>query len=693
MTVANNKILIRKISWENVRNFEQLQLPDNDNNLNDSTSLVQIQNGYGKTTTLYLLRSIFTSQPIDKKYVKSGYRYRYPHTNWGGDQNSPSKFYVEFDINDEFCRIGIEIDHQNMQQKFTTFREKLGGEKDGWIPPQVFRKLFEKKDDFAKLFVLDGELAKELNRATGSEVVNNSIKQVTNLAGLHTLVGSGNETGQITRVKQEKLSSLLGGADKRSEKLKNTLEILQQTIEFQRGKLKDAKQEIADTKQEIIDSKQQLDDLDSKISQNSEDLEDAKKQLGISSRELEKRSLSVLNRLFKPAFAYPKWTEVQQYHASQVKAKLPRSVGRTWFKEVMDLGNCICGRKWDDPSKEYVRNHLEDYLDSRVMTYVKEMQDAVAEHSSSTTLAGEIKRIKDGQIKNVQNSQRVDDIRSKASQKDREKYKELNEEIGKMKEMLVSWEYIRDEIGSEKLEFIKEWSLNKDMYNTDGTITKDMAKIKRIDNIKCLRDIEFEIEKEIAQIGGAQNIADGAELIQKIISEVLSKVEEEIKIELENRMNSSISKMVGAGLDGGLEVRITSSGLQYYNPNGDLQLGVNMAAELGGTYAFISALYEYAEVSIPLVLDSPLAGFGQGMSAAWTELVPPTFDQVIALINSSEMISLKGWFEANDIDCYLIRRSGENITTGRPQTGKMIIDSDKKNFTNYESDVLKRGGE
>ena len=55
---------------------------------------------------------------------------------------------------------------------------------------------------------------------------------------------------------------------------------------------------------------------------------------------------------------------------------------------------------------------------------------------------------------------------------------------------------------------------------------------------------KFEIEKEIAQIGGAQNIADGAELIQKIISEVLSKVEEEIKIELENRMNSSISKMV-----------------------------------------------------------------------------------------------------------------------------------------------------
>ena len=156
-------------------------------------------------------------------------------------------------------------------------------------------------------------------------------------------------------------------------------------------------------------------------------------------------------------------------------------------------------------------------------------------------------------------------------------------------------------------------------------------------------------------------------------------------------MNKSIDRMVGAGLDGGLDVKITPSGLQYFNPAGDLQSGVNMAAELGGSYAFISALYEYAEVSIPLVLDTPLAGFGQGMSAAWTELVPPTFDQVIALINSNEMISLKGWFETNDIDCYLIRRNDEDIRTASPQTGKMIVDTDKDNFSNYESDVLNKG--
>ena len=217
--MAKNKIKILRISWENVRNFERLDLPSSKETFSNNTSLVQIQNGYGKTTTLYLLRSIFTSKPIDREYIKTGYKYRFPHKKWGGDSDSASKFHVEFDIDGEFCRIGIEIDHNNMTQKFTTFRDKLGGRVDGWNPPHIFKRLFQGKDDFAKLFILDGELAKELNRSTGSEVVNNSIKQVTNLAGLYSLVGSGGTTGQINRVKQERLSNVIGDGEDRGLKL------------------------------------------------------------------------------------------------------------------------------------------------------------------------------------------------------------------------------------------------------------------------------------------------------------------------------------------------------------------------------------------------------------------------------------------------------------------------------------------
>ena len=120
--MTSDKIKILKMSWENVRNFERLELPSSNDKFSNNTSLVQIQNGYGKTTTLYLLRSIFTSRPIDREYIKTGYRYRFPHKKWGGDSDSASKFHVEFDdklgecqalslefLNSEFCKFDNNV--------------------------------------------------------------------------------------------------------------------------------------------------------------------------------------------------------------------------------------------------------------------------------------------------------------------------------------------------------------------------------------------------------------------------------------------------------------------------------------------------------------------------------------------------------------------------------------------------------
>ena len=119
--MTSNKIRIKRFYWENIRNFELLEVPrKQDGYLDDraKTSLLLIQNGYGKTTTLYLLRALFTQTPIPKNLIKDGYRYR---NKWGGDKNEISKFYVELDINDEFWRLGIEIDPVSLTQKFTTF--------------------------------------------------------------------------------------------------------------------------------------------------------------------------------------------------------------------------------------------------------------------------------------------------------------------------------------------------------------------------------------------------------------------------------------------------------------------------------------------------------------------------------------------------------------------------------------------
>ena len=128
-----------------------------------------------------------------------------------------------------------------------------------------------------------------------------------------------------------------------------------------------------------------------------------------------------------------------------------------------------------------------------------------------------------------------------------------------------------------------------------------------------MRRAETSIIDELAKIGGAANIAKGVDLIHEIISDVLTKIGEEIRIALQFQMNKSIDRMVGAGLDGGLDVKITSfraaiTQQEIYN------LVLIWQAELGGSYAFISALYEYAR-------GFDTSGFGYSIGRFWTRYV------------------------------------------------------------------------
>ena len=136
------------MDWSNIRNFENIGYGSPEEKdifqLNNSPySLLQIQNNYGKTTTMHLLRSIFTGIEIPEEF-REGYRYRKGDVDWGGDSNAPSVFSVIFEINGEICEIQTSINHHTGKQKFFTFREKWGnekgkGRKDGWKPPKILR--------------------------------------------------------------------------------------------------------------------------------------------------------------------------------------------------------------------------------------------------------------------------------------------------------------------------------------------------------------------------------------------------------------------------------------------------------------------------------------------------------------------------------------------------------------------------
>ena len=102
---------------------------------------------------------------------------------------------------------------------------------------------------------------------------------------------------------------------------------------------------------------------------------------------------------------------------------------------------------------------------------------------------------------------------------------------------------------------------------------------------------------------------------------------------------------------------------------------------------------------MPIIVDPPLAGFGMGMVKSWTEVVPGSFAQTIALINSAEKRALKFWWEPNssEIEFFTLLRENENHLTGQdhdwnedseqPTTGAMYVTSDLQIFSDYESEI------
>ena len=80
---------IRKVSWESIRQMEDIEV-----NPQDGRNFWQIRNGYGKTTTLLLLRHIFTGNQPNTEELR---HFKYNQT-FGGDAKH-GKFCVDYLLN------------------------------------------------------------------------------------------------------------------------------------------------------------------------------------------------------------------------------------------------------------------------------------------------------------------------------------------------------------------------------------------------------------------------------------------------------------------------------------------------------------------------------------------------------------------------------------------------------------------
>ena len=138
-------------------------------------------------------------------------------------------------------------------------------------------------------------------------------------------------------------------------------------------------------------------------------------------------------------------------------------------------------------------------------------------------------------------------------------------------------------------------------------------------------------------------------------------------------------------------MKFNSEGLIFVNEFDEEQSGANMGAVLAGAYSFIAAMADLGSVDVPLVVDSPVTGMDFSTAESWCQAIWPQFDQIVAFITPGE----RGLIEKRrGGNTKLYGRSVKRVTmhrkdekkSGKPQKGKMVLNSGDAWFRGYQAD-------
>ena len=114
-------VRISGIEWFWISNIEKASWTVDDSR---GTQIIQMHNGVGKTTTLYLLQSIFTgihpSKILEEDILFARCRYKGPKFDDYKKKDGPSRISVSLEIDGEDWILGLEVNSEENTSEFFT---------------------------------------------------------------------------------------------------------------------------------------------------------------------------------------------------------------------------------------------------------------------------------------------------------------------------------------------------------------------------------------------------------------------------------------------------------------------------------------------------------------------------------------------------------------------------------------------
>lgn len=624
------KILSLKI--KDIRDFDNLHLHFSSNDKCHHITLIQMPNGTGKTTTINILRHLFSGSKFDSQEVMELKPKLFEATRGSAE--------LALMIENERYTVKVEFNYDMGSHKYFTTSPKHKGQTEGHNLPLFYIM----NDETTKLFIFDGELAKDL-LSQEKVTAENALSQLYNLDILKPVMLEEISNRLAEKERAYTTSKAQGIQRHRNEliKLQDYRRDLNAELEENTKKIKELGIEIEDLQKEhdeIISGNEELREEYQKLVQSNTDY------------KINKANLTSELKAFirNPYLLSPDiLSRVKRLNDNFDKLKLPKTTSSIFFDEIIECGECICGTKLNEEKIKLININRDRILSDSHSSTINVIKETTNNDIRGDIIINTIKDIFDYDHKIGCNDRKLSEITRLLT---KEKMERIDEIKGKIDDK-------KTEIGE-----LKE--------QNDLIQSPDLVEDPELSLPVCNRRIKELMEK----VGRAEEFLRyklKTDLLTFLINEIFETSMESLKKEIIDNTNNKLEK-------------ITAGDVQIEDINKCLRIsgksGVSEGQSLAVAYSFLSSLFENSDYDIPFVVDSPCVSLDQEIRREVSNTIPTLFSQLIMFIISTEREGfLKGIESFGDVLYYTVNKNkkGSNLIEVR---------TEKEFFNNFQSEVV-----
>ncbi|MCL6597496.1 MAG: AAA family ATPase [Alicyclobacillus macrosporangiidus] len=638
-------VRIRGWSYRNIRGVYDLDVSLlRDNSSPYPCTLIMMPNGTGKTTTMTLLRAVFTGEAT--KWSQEQVREFKPT----GRNVTDGEFKATLTIDGNVYVVVIQLNYEYGTANYRTSRINSGYEY-GHLLPLYARNVFTKR--FVERFIFDGELAKEI-LSSGKNEAEQALKYLYQINYLSEL--------------SEEISKVVDDIQKRSErttsaKTPHALRRFKEEKEAIEQRLNKLRERESNIRKELSQKEQRLSkvrSLKSEYLQSDQTIQEQVEQLSTQQRENDKiiaeGRQSAIDLMRRPHMLSPVIASRLTDLASKMhQLKLPRELSRQFFEDLANQPRCVCGREIGDNERQTILAEADKYLGEDQIGVMNSIKQSIKNSVYTPALADIIN--------------------------------DLNSAIQTRRELQRDWNALQVQRRNSGDETFNE--LDREESELEQRIATLKDELKRL----TTRDREEQIQLAVNAEG---NIPKCEELLDEVVRryhDVAGTLKwldrkKRAKTYLENiekRAMKKLKEIILAKTNEKIAMLLRNEHITVDRIDGHLSLTDKAGASVGQTlaiaYAYLGSLFSSSSYDLPFVVDSPAGSLDLDVRRNVSSILPELFGQLIVFITSGERQGFAEQF-------YLLGDQVQYLTIFRDEQEGVVCSTDLNTFQKFQEDQV-----